>query len=48
MPTESTHRLCSDVRFRILGGEAVVLRQDTAEMLVLNEFGPGSPLKVLD
>ena len=31
-----TYRLRPDVRFRIVGGEAVVLRQDDAEVLVLN------------
>ena len=29
----------SDVRFRVIAGEAVVLRQEDAEVLVLNEVG---------
>lgn len=29
----------SDVRFRVIAGEAVVLRQEEAEVLVLNEVG---------
>ena len=32
-------RRCPDVRFRIVDGEAVVLRQSSAEMLVFNELG---------
>ena len=28
-----------DVRFRVIAGEAVVLRQEAAEVLVLNEVG---------
>lgn len=35
----NTYRLRPDVRFRIVGGEAVVLRQDEAEVLVLNGVG---------
>jgi hypothetical protein len=32
-------RRCPDVRFRIVDGEAVVLRQSSAEMVVFNELG---------
>jgi hypothetical protein len=32
-------RRCPDVRFRIVDGEAVVLRQSSADMLVFNELG---------
>ena len=34
-----TYRRRSDVRFRVIAGEAVVLRQEDAEVLVLNEVG---------
>ena len=37
--TTPTYHVKSDVRFRVLQGEAVVLRQDDAEVLVLNEVG---------
>lgn len=33
------YRPLSDVRFRVIGGEAVVLKQEAAEVLVLNEVG---------
>jgi hypothetical protein len=33
------YRLCSDVRFRIVSSEAIVIRQSTPEVLVLNEWG---------
>ena len=33
------YRRRSDVRFRVMDGEAVVLRQDDAEVVVLNEVG---------
>lgn len=36
---ESVPELRSDVRFRLVGGEAVVVRQEAAEVLVLNEVG---------
>ena len=32
-------RPCSDVRFRVIDREAVVLRQNAAQALVLNEVG---------
>lgn len=32
-------RRCGDVRYRVLGEEAVVVRQDDAEVLVVNEVG---------
>ncbi len=32
-------RLGADVRFRVIDGEAVVVRQRAAEVLVLNEVG---------
>jgi hypothetical protein len=35
----STFRRKSDIRFRIMDGEAVVVLQDAAEVLVLNEVG---------
>ena len=35
----SVVRPCRDVRYRIIGGEAVVVRQDAAEIVVLNETG---------
>ena len=35
----TTYRRRSDVRFRVMDGEAVVLRQKEAEVLVLNEVG---------
>ncbi len=38
---------CSDVRFRTVVDEAVVLRQEAAEVLVLNEVG-GRILELLD
>ncbi len=41
------YRRCADVRFRIVDGEAVILRQAAAENLVLNEVG-SSILKWLD
>jgi hypothetical protein len=34
-----TYRRKSDIRFRVLDGEAVVLRQEDAEVVVLNEVG---------
>jgi hypothetical protein len=37
--TGPTYQRKSDVRFRIMDGEAVVLLQDAAEVLVLNEVG---------
>lgn len=33
------YRRRSDVRFRVMDGEAVVLRQEDAEVMVLNEVG---------
>jgi hypothetical protein len=39
LDTTSTYRRVRDVRFRRLGEEAVVLRQESAEVLVLNEVG---------
>jgi hypothetical protein len=33
------YRLRKPVRYRIVGSEAVVVRQDTAEVMVLNEVG---------
>ncbi len=35
--TVFTH--CPDIRYRIIGGEAVVMRQSDAEVLVLNGVG---------
>lgn len=35
----SVLRLGADVRFRVIDGEAVVVRQRAAEVLVLNEVG---------
>ena len=35
----TTYRLRSDVRFRIVAGEAVILRQSDAEVLTLNRVG---------
>jgi hypothetical protein len=32
-------RRCADVRFRVVEGEGVVLRQSSAEVMVLNEIG---------
>lgn len=32
-------RVAPDVRYRLIGGEAVVVRQDSAEVLVLNGLG---------
>jgi len=32
-------RLCKDVRYRIIDGEAVVVRQDAGEVVVLNPVG---------
>lgn len=37
----------SDIRYRRIGGEAVVLRQSTAEVLVLNELA-GEILDLVD
>jgi hypothetical protein len=40
MDTEiNSLRLASDVRYRVIGGEAVVVCQNTAEVLVLNALG---------
>ena len=36
---ETTFRQRVDVRFRIVGGECVILRQDADEVLGLNEVG---------
>jgi len=36
---ERTYQRSSEVRYRILAGEAVVVRQDVAEVLVLSEVG---------
>ena len=41
------YRRCADIRFRIIDGEAVILRQAAAENLVLNEVG-SSILQWLD
>jgi hypothetical protein len=38
-PTDTFYRTRRDVRFRVVDGEAVVLRQDAAEALVINEVG---------
>ena len=40
-------RRCSDVRFRTVLDEGVVIKQDTAEVLVLNEVG-ARVLELLD
>ena len=40
--TDSTHRLyrlCTDVRYRIVGGQAVIIVQEAGEAVVLNEVG---------
>jgi len=37
--TDTLFRTRRDVRFRVIDGEAVVLRQDAAEALVINEVG---------
>jgi hypothetical protein len=42
-----TFRRSPQVRYRIVGNEAVVVRQDVAEVLVLNEVG-GRVLELLD
>ena len=34
-----TWRVCDAVRFRVVGDEAVVIQQDRAEVLVLNDVG---------
>ena len=34
-----TSRLRSDVRFRVVGGEAIVVLQSAAEVVVVNEVG---------
>ena len=39
MQDDAVYRRCSDVRFRIVLDEGVVIKQDTAEVLVLNEVG---------
>lgn len=39
MDSASTFRLRGDVRYRIIDGEAVVIRQDDAEVVVLNGVG---------
>lgn len=37
VPPEAVLRRAADVRYRIVGDEAVVIRQDEAEAIVLNE-----------
>ena len=44
---ETVLRKRSDVRYRRIGGEAVVLRQSTAEVMVLNELA-GDILDLVD
>ncbi|HPK67140.1 MAG TPA: PqqD family protein [Thermoanaerobaculia bacterium] len=39
IPFETVLRLCPDVRFRLLEGEAIVVRQQSAEVLGLNRLG---------
>lgn len=39
MEASKVYRLRSDVRYRILFSEAVVIRQSNPEVLVLNEWG---------
>ena len=39
MAGKKSYKLPSDVRYRVVGGEAVVLRQNDAEVVVLNEVG---------
>ena len=39
MRDEAVFRRCRDVRFRTVLDEGVVIKQDTAEVLVLNEVG---------
>ena len=46
-PPGGRYRLRPDVRYRVLAGEAVVLRQDTAEVLALNAMG-SQVLRLLD
>jgi Coenzyme PQQ synthesis protein D (PqqD) len=36
---EAVFRRCSDVRFRVVLDEGVVIKQETAEVLVLSEVG---------
>jgi coenzyme PQQ synthesis protein D (PqqD) len=36
---DAVYRRCPDVRFRIVLDEGVVIKQDTAEVMVLNEVG---------
>jgi hypothetical protein len=38
-PADSKYKKKSDVRFRVVADEAVVVRQAEAEVLVLNEVG---------
>ena len=43
----SVFRIRRDVRFRVVGEEAVIVRQENAEVLALNEVG-ASVLELLD
>ena len=47
MPADRVFRRRSDVRFRTVGGEGVVLRQEAREVLVVNETG-ARVLELLD
>lgn len=37
--TEAVYRVCGDVRYRVVDGEAVILRQTDGEVVVLNRVG---------
>lgn len=43
----SVFRIRRDVRFRVVGEEAVIVRQENAEVLAINEVG-ASVLELLD
>lgn len=36
---QSLFHLCADVRYRVIGGQAVIIVQDAGEAIVLNEVG---------
>jgi len=39
IPPDRHYRLQPDVRFRVLSGEAVVVKQDANQVMILNEVG---------
>ncbi len=48
MDTNTTqYKTCADVRFRVIAGEGVIIRQEIGEALVVNEVG-ASILKLLN